>query len=221
MRALAAVLCVGAFAPAGLAQTVEDPIVVTMHDALPHLDRYRALPAEDRDRFHLRYCVEGGMVAPEEVAVRVRIEGTDAPLPLDAEGCLDPLPEPALYDRNPLVIVNQARGEAEVVLYVTPTATLRETMDVGALRASAGQANRALRERAGPLALLLPRFGGVLFEWDGPAPMEAYAVLDTGDALTLPVVYDRAYFRPSVHPAFREATTLHFGRPPVRASLIP
>ncbi len=221
MRRAALLALVVGFVGIADAQEAADPIVVTMADLLPHLDRYRALPPEDRDLFALTYCVDGGMIDLEAVVLRYRAGDEEGALGLDDRGCVDPLPSPALYDRNPLVIINQARGEAEMIVHITPQAPLGEAVDARLLRNAAGQASRALRERAGPLALLLPGFGGVAFQWDGPAPLDAFAELENGERVDLPAVYDTVYYRPVLDRRLRDAETLRFGVPPARASLIP
>lgn len=217
-----AVLALSA-APGALGQIEDlDAAVAPMSDMFLHLARYRALAPHARELFDLHYCLSADDVPAGEVRLDYAgEEGARVAIALDARGCVVELPDAETLARDPLVVSDQRRGAIEMTVHVRPVAELSRRMDAQALRAAAAAATAATRQSAGVLGLVLPHFHGVAFEFDGPAPMLAHAVLADGTRFELEIDYDRAYYRPNTDRRLARAATLEFGETPMRASLIP
>ncbi len=192
--------------PADLAQMR----TVALDRLFTYWPEYLGLPEDERDGFVMVHRVDG----PE--GWRLWLEGPDgsiSPLGAHPDTALDPPPLELFEDAE--VRVAAPPGSMSVTMELRPAEPLQTRYDAAALRAGAGQANRAMREVAGVAALFAPRMQAVVFTFDGPAP-EAWAVNPDGTRRALPVREDTVTL-PLRKRAFREVEAVEFGRAPVSA----
>ena len=171
---------------------------------------YLDLPEDARDGFNMVHRIDG----PE--GWRLWLEapnGEISALAAYPDETLTP-PPLALFETGE-VRVEAPPGSMSVTMELRPAAPLGERYDAAALRAGAGQANRAMREVAGVAALFAPRMQAVVFTFDGPAP-EAWAVSADGEREALPVSGETATL-PLRRREFRDAEAVEFGRAPISA----
>ena len=171
---------------------------------------YLDLPEDERDGFDMVHRIDG----PDDWRLWLEApDGEISPLAAYPDQTLTP-PSLALFEAGE-VRVEAPPGSMSVTMELRPAAPLSERYDAAALRAGAGQANRAMRKVAGVAALFAPRMQAVVFTFDGPAP-EAWAVTADGEREALPVSGETATL-PLRRREFRDAEAVEFGRAPVSA----
>lgn len=198
---------------AGPALAADDVRAVPVKKLFPYLEAYLSLPAQERDRFALRYRFLAQAGSLSALRIFVGSGAQRAPLALDPDGYVARLPNLALLRSDAKAEIGAPPGlklklELDVVPLVAPAAE----MDARALAAAASQATAGAKKAAGVMGFAAPRLDRVVFK--GAAG--GRVLLASGRSAPLPVVAGEPVFDPARYPGARE---LRFSRAPSRLVL--
>jgi hypothetical protein len=129
-----------------------------------HLDQFYGAPPEQRDKVKLAVKIqpENKKYKPSDLVLTVVHSGVREPLPINADGIVDLVPNPAWIKEEAVIYTNLPKGEKSSVTS-SFEARLPDSLqiDYGYLMASVTQWNRLIKNYAGMLRFLAPTFTGV------------------------------------------------------------
>ncbi len=201
---------------AGRAGAVER--LVPARRLLPYFDYYLGMAEARRDRFRPAYqvLVDG---KPYAGSVALVEGGRRTPLALGPDGRFEQFPTSAQLKRRPLLALDApAHARIKADLGVEALTPHGEDIATAPLRQSLDQLNAALKQAAGVLAFVTPRFGRAFFIAGG---RQGVAVSADGSVQPLPLGEDapvEPFWSPRRQPA---ATSVRFPSAPVRVMLAP
>lgn len=163
----------------------------------PFLGRFLAMPAAERGRMKLSYAVrhEGQMI-PGLKATLVEKNGTRTPLPVNAEGYFDRLPNAAQLGGGPSVVLDvPADWKMGSLMDLAPALKPAQEYDVRELTATVNETNGVIGKAAGIASLMAPKMSGITFL----KAESGVVVFADGHTAPLPEAKEMPYFRPEDH----------------------
>lgn len=173
------------------------------------LGRYYAIPANERDRFTLSYCLLiDGHPAPGRFTLEV---GADRkPLILDSAGCLEQLPGPQDLARHASVLMedNASAGKHQLAVNIGLRALIQPAREISAAACVAAivQAEAGVRNAVARLGID-PKIRRVGF----PGAEAGVAILSDGRSVPLPLWNGVPIFDPT---EIATARAIRLGRAP-------
>ena len=130
----------------------------------PFLKAYWALPAKDRDHFHLTYSLIAQGAKPSDIHLVLKRVSGDVELTTNGDGGLSPLPT---FDdlRSGVQVAVTAPRDAKLGANIRIDATLAPATRYAAsdLNTAISQAHEGAKSAAGLLAVAVPDFQGACF----------------------------------------------------------
>jgi len=148
-----------------------------------YLDRFYSAPASERDKLKLLVKVApvNKAIPLSDVALTVMHAGGKQPIPIDADGVVDLVPNPAWLKENPMIYTSMPKGEKtsiSVTFAAKPPEKLR--FYYVALMGSVKQWNDLIKEHAGLMRFLVPKLTGVELHFAKPAQQTLQVVTKEG-----------------------------------------
>ena len=211
-RGLILGLAVMGLAPS-LAWAAEKP-PVKLARIFPFLDKYLALPANQRDRFRLAYTFRiNGQTAGAVKAEIIQADGRRAPFPIGPDGRPARLPTAAELQGASLALEVPAEAKMGVKLDLEPSPAPAKEMNPHDLAVAITQANASMAQAAGLMSFAVPKLTAVGF----PGAGSGEAVLADGRKVALPVAEGAPYYAPA---KLAGAQRLVFARAPTTLTFL-
>jgi hypothetical protein len=204
-------------AAAGLAPAranAADKPPVKFAKIFPFLDKYLALPANQRDRFRLAYTFRmNGQAAGALKAEIIQADGRRAPFLIGPDGRPGRLPTAAELQGAFLALEAPADAKMGVKLDLEPSLAPAREMNAHDLAAAIVQANAGMAQAAGLMSFAVPKLTAVGLPGSGSGE----AILADGKRASLPVGEGAPYYAPAKLPG---AQKLVFARPPTTLAFL-
>jgi len=129
-----------------------------------HLDKfYRAEPSQrDQLRLLIQLTPENKAILPASVVLTVIHGGVKDKLPLNADGVMELEPNPEWIQQDAIIYTNLPKGEKSGVGAIFASKTPQSLqLNYAELMASVPQWNALIKEQAGILRFMLPKFNAV------------------------------------------------------------
>ncbi len=188
MAAVMAAAVLGAAAPV-LAQPAPTTVngITTQNasasDAFPGLKGFLNMPIADRSQINVYYVLRIKHADPAAVHISMTYQGKTAPLTLQSDGRITPLPTRDQLNGGATVSISGPESaNVAMKLHVFSTQPNGRSYDAGGLVTGIKQANNAMGKIAGALALMLPKLDRVYFIGGG----NGVAQLANGQKVNLP-----------------------------------
>ncbi len=167
---------------------------VKLAKIFPFLDKYLALPANQRDRFRLAYAFRiNGQTAGALKAEIIQADGRRAPFPIGPDGRPARLPTAAELQGASLALEVPAEAKMGVKLDLEPSLSPAREMNPHDLTVAIAQANSGMAQAAGLMSFAVPKLTAVGF----PGAGSGEAVLADGRKLALPAGEGAPYYAPA------------------------
>ena len=197
----------------GVARAAEKP-PVKFAKIFPFLDKYLALPANQRDRFRLAYTFRiNGQAAGALKAEIVQPDGRRAPFPIGPDGRPGRMPTAAELQGASLALDVPAEAKLGVKLDLEPSLVPAKEMNAHDLAVAIVQANAGMAQAAGLMSFAVPKLTAVSF----PGAGSGEAILADGRKVGLPVGEAGPYYAPAKVAA---AQKLVFARTPTTLTFL-
>lgn len=148
-----------------------------------YLDKFYSAPPEQRDKVRLLVKIqpENKKFKPSDLVLTVMHSGVREPIPINADGVIDLVPNPAWIKEDAVIYTSLPKGEKSSVTS-SFEAPVPDTLQVDYARvmASVTQWNSLIKEYAGMLRFLAPTFTGVEFHFDKPAQQSVRLMTKSG-----------------------------------------
>jgi hypothetical protein len=208
-------LLIAAFLFAAAPALAEAPGDRTL-DALkvfPFLDKFYAVPAEQRTLIALRYTLTHDGKPATDIKLTLMVDGRRIPLPIAPNGRVERLPSPAEIAAHAQLLVEAAPGIKFHNRLALDTA-IRPAQEIVAADCGLAikQANDAIGRAAGVMAMLAPKVRATTFEGSG----SGVAVLADGRTTPLPLIDGQPAYDPS---KIKDAKAIRLAKAPTLVSL--
>lgn len=164
------------------AQSAVDTQTMAASKLFPFLDTYLALPASERDHFHMAYGVMGDG-PPANVHLSLRRSSGDTPIAVSPEGLILTQPSAADLKSAQVVMTTPKGSHYNISLRLLASEPLAQTLDVAPLKIGIDQARTAAKTAAGLMSMMVPDLETVCFVGAG----SGQAVLTDGKAMPLKI----------------------------------
>lgn len=148
-----------------------------------YLDKYYSLPTDQKDKVRLRIKVEpeNKNIKLSDVVLTINHGTAKDIIPIDADGVLDLVPNPAFIKEGAVIYTSLPVGEKLHVLS-SMEAKMPDGLqtDYANLMGSVKQWNKLIKEYAGMLSFFAPTFVGVDFHYPKPAHQTVQVVSRNG-----------------------------------------
>ena len=182
MRGIFTAASLALIAGSAAAQPAVDSQTMSASKLFPFLDTYLALPASERDHFHMEYAVTGDG-PPANAHLTLKRPSGDTPITLGPEGQILIQPSPADLKSAQVVMTTPKGSHYGIALRLVASETPAQTLDVAPLKAGVDQARTAAKKAAGLMSMIVPDFETVCFVGAG----SGQAVLSDGKTTPLKI----------------------------------
>lgn len=191
-----------------------DKAPVKFAKIFPFLDKYLALPANQRDRFRLAYTFRvNGQTAGALKAEIIQADGRRAPFPIGPDGRPARLPTAAELQGASLALGVPAEAKMGVKLDLEPSLAPAREMNPHDLAAAIIQANAGMAQAVGLMSFAVPKLTAVGF----PGAGSGEAILADGKKAGLPIGEGAPYYAPA---KLAGAQKLVFARAPTTLTFL-
>jgi len=193
----------------GLAQA-EDKPPVKLTKVFPYLDKYLAIPPNQRDHFALGYVIQvDGKPAVGVNAAILEADGRRTPLAMNAEGAVTRLPTAAQLASASFTANAPPKADFGVHMRISPSLPPAQEYNPRDLELAVSQANAGMDKVAGMMRFAVPTLVGVSF----PGAGSGKARLADGRETPLPLTAGAPFYDPKLAPG---ATKIVLAKAPTR-----
>ena len=148
-----------------------------------YLDKFYNLPQEQRDKVRLRVKIEpeNKNLKPADLVLTIVHSGAREVIPVDADGVINLVPNQTLIKDNAMIYTSLPKGEKSHVMS-SFEAKMPDGLqtDYASLAGSVAQWNKLIKEYAGLMSFLTPKFIGVDFHYPKAAHQTVQLVSKSG-----------------------------------------
>jgi len=187
-----------------------DKLPVKLSKVFPYLDKYLAIPPDQRNHFALGYVIQvNGKPATGMNAAILEADGRRTPLPINAEGWVTKLPTAAQLASASFTADAPPNPDFGVHMRISPSLPPAQEYNPRDLELAVSQANAGMDKVAGMMRFAVPTLVGVSFLGAGSGK----ARLADGREAALPVAAGAPYYDPKLAPG---ATKILLAKAPTR-----
>ena len=161
------------------------------------LDKFLKVPPAERTRMKLSYGINHeGQPASNLKATLVEKNGTQTPMPINADGNFERLPTLVQLNGDPSVVFDvPADWKMGTRINIDPQLKPAAAYDARELTATVDESNAVIGKAAGVMAFMAPKMGGIAFI----KAESGVVVFADGHTTPLPQAKETPYFVPADH----------------------